>query len=164
MRGAIEKYGAENFKVEQLDVANSIDELNSKEKYYIGLYDTVSPHGYNLTTGGDRYEMTDESREKMKLYWGTHERSNAQLKWANELPKYMRGKPKSVEHRRKIGKAHEIPIAQYNKDGHKIATWSSMKEASDALHIPRGNICKVCKGDRPTAGGYIWRYLDDGGD
>ena len=46
---AIEKYGKEKFKIEQLDNASSIEELNEKEKYYIS---SLSPE-YNVSRGGE---------------------------------------------------------------------------------------------------------------
>lgn len=46
---AIEKYGKQNFIVEQIDVADSFQDLNQKEKYYIS---TMSP-AYNVSSGGD---------------------------------------------------------------------------------------------------------------
>lgn len=49
---AIRYYKPDNFTIEQIDTANTIDELNSKEKYWIAKYDTYH-HGYNETEGGD---------------------------------------------------------------------------------------------------------------
>ena len=51
---AIYKYGKENFIVEQIDTANSIKELNEKEKYWIKFYNSTDrKFGYNLTPGGE---------------------------------------------------------------------------------------------------------------
>lgn len=49
---AIRKYGTENFKVYELDVAMSRKELCDLEVYYIEKYDTFR-NGYNQTIGGD---------------------------------------------------------------------------------------------------------------
>ena len=46
---AIEKYGKQNFIVEQIDVADSLQNLNLKEKYYISIMNPV----YNVSKGGD---------------------------------------------------------------------------------------------------------------
>jgi group I intron endonuclease len=41
-------------------------ELNDLEAYYIKLYDTFNTeHGLNLTTGGDHYKMSDETKLKI---------------------------------------------------------------------------------------------------
>lgn len=51
---AIAKYGAENFVIEEIDKANSLEELNNKEIYWIKYYNSTDKNiGYNLTPGGD---------------------------------------------------------------------------------------------------------------
>lgn len=49
---AIRKYGVENFKLYELAVANSREELCNLEVYYIEKYNTFK-NGYNQTIGGD---------------------------------------------------------------------------------------------------------------
>ena len=39
-----------------------------------------------------------------------------------------------------------------------IAEYDSILEASIQTSIAKQNICKCCKGERNTAGGYIWKY------
>lgn len=36
----------------------------------------------------------------------------------------------------------------------------SIYQAAKATGISKGNICLCCKGGRPTASGYVWRYVD----
>lgn len=65
---AIRKYGIENFKWVILCECNSKEKLNEKEKYYITLYNTIVPFGYNMTYGGEGtvgYKHTDYSKSKM---------------------------------------------------------------------------------------------------
>ncbi len=56
---AIRKYGPENFVVEVIDTADTQDELNQKEQYWIREFDSIR-HGYNETDaiykcGGNTY-------------------------------------------------------------------------------------------------------------
>lgn len=51
---AIKKYGVENFKIETLECCN-VEDLDSKEIYYIAKYNTFGENGYNLTKGGSAY-------------------------------------------------------------------------------------------------------------
>lgn len=51
------------------------------------------------------------------------------------------------------------PVVQYDLKFNKIKVWSCAEEVKNKLNI--GHIASVCKGERKTAGGYIWRYLDD---
>ena len=41
-----------------------------------------------------------------------------------------------------------------------IKVWDSLSEVERQLNIPTGNISKVCKGKRKTAGGFIWRMKE----
>lgn len=73
---AIRKYGQENFICEQIDTANTQEELTNKEQYWIRYYDSVN-EGYNETDaitkcGGNTYlSKTDEEMksisEKIRL-------------------------------------------------------------------------------------------------
>lgn len=65
---AIRKYGIDNFRWEILCECNSKEELNEMEKYYIKLYNTKAPNGYNLTDGGEGmfgFKHTDKAKKKM---------------------------------------------------------------------------------------------------
>lgn len=51
---AIRKYGENNFTTELLDTANSVEESNQKEAFYIKKLNSSNRNiGYNLTKGGD---------------------------------------------------------------------------------------------------------------
>lgn len=49
---SIAKYGINSFKWEIIDKAESFDELNNKERYYIVKYNSLIPNGYNCAEGG----------------------------------------------------------------------------------------------------------------
>ena len=46
-------------------------------------------------------------------------------------------------------------------DGEVIKVWNSIKEATEELHIPQGNISKCCQGKIKRIGIYKWSYLID---
>lgn len=50
-------------------------------------------------------------------------------------------------------------VGQYNLAGDRIATFSSMKEASKQTGVNYTGIVKVCRGQNATAEGYVWKYL-----
>lgn len=62
---AINKYGKENFTIELIYTASSISELNEKEIFYIKLFDSLSPNGYNLSIGGMNRVHSEETRKKI---------------------------------------------------------------------------------------------------
>jgi hypothetical protein len=49
---AISKYGKNNFTKRILKRLKNIQELSQLERYYINKYDSQTPNGYNLSTGG----------------------------------------------------------------------------------------------------------------
>ena len=66
---AICKYGKDAFKIEEIDVAESQEELSKKEQYWIQFYDSVNK-GYNETDalykcGGNTYQSKTE--EELKI-------------------------------------------------------------------------------------------------
>lgn len=79
---AIEKYGRENFTIEEIDRAETREELNTKESRWIKELDSSNKEiGYNIMPGGDSNtthseetkviisrkarEISDETRKKM---------------------------------------------------------------------------------------------------
>lgn len=60
---AIKKYSWASFVPEILETVDTIEEANTREIYYINLYDSTNEHcGYNLALGGDNKEMLSETR------------------------------------------------------------------------------------------------------
>ena len=53
------------------------------------------------------------------------------------------------------------PVAQYDLNGNFIRNWTSIKDAKTKLNI--NNIPAVCKGKAKQSGGYIWKYINEGG-
>jgi hypothetical protein len=63
-----------------------------------------------------------------------------------------------------LGKTNELsptakPVIQLSLTGEVIKVWPSITEAQrNGFKV--ANICKVCKGDRPTHKGFKWKYLN----
>ena len=68
---AILKYGWENMQVEILwekeSNARLVSELNELEIKYIKEFNTKVPNGYNITSGGEGHEITDEHRRHQRI-------------------------------------------------------------------------------------------------
>jgi hypothetical protein len=65
LKSAINKYGIENFSVQILEFNKNQSELDSLEDYCVELYNSLTPNGYNLTSGGkSKFKHSDESRER----------------------------------------------------------------------------------------------------
>ena len=61
----IYKERPETLKEEYIKTCYSEEEMNNDEKYYIKLYDTLWPNGYNLSEGGDGVIPCEETRRKI---------------------------------------------------------------------------------------------------
>lgn len=103
---AIRKYGMKNFNWESICECNTVDELNNMEKYYIKEYDTFSKNGYNMTSGGENYVVSDEARKNMSEAKTGKNHPNYGKSLSKETRKKMsesaKGKVKSKEHREKL--------------------------------------------------------------
>jgi len=68
IQNSISKYGIENFKKEIIDEANSLDELNEKESYWISFYKSYNPSiGYNRSLGGEgNWDLSYMTPDEMK--------------------------------------------------------------------------------------------------
>jgi group I intron endonuclease len=87
----IKKYGKENFEVKVIARCNSIEEMNHREQYYIKLFNTLAPNGYNLDSGGKNKIMHQSTKDKLsKAHLGkkckpfTQEHKNAISKTLKE--------------------------------------------------------------------------------
>ena len=77
---AFKKYGVENFSFEILEEC-SVEELGSKEKFYIKKYDTYY-NGYNMTSGGEdnvgdahpRHKLNSKDVENIRTRYNNLER------------------------------------------------------------------------------------------
>jgi group I intron endonuclease len=64
---AIKKYGKDQFYIDQIDSGSSYVELGIKEVYWIAKLNTLSPNGYNLTTGSKLCKISEETKKKIGL-------------------------------------------------------------------------------------------------
>lgn len=182
---ALKKYGIENFHFEVIDEsASDIDELNDLEEFYISFYNTFKGRGYNMTSGGEGFTISEETKKKMSDSRRGVIKSNSHKKKISESHK---GKTFSTESKQKMSesgkvkifsKSHKQNISNAHKGksgmlghaskkvvqidkitGKEIACWFSTNEVSKILNIQQSNISKCCNGKYKSAGGYIWRYL-----
>lgn len=88
---AIKIYGEDSFGVEMIDIANSKEELNTKEQYYIAINNAVvSREFYNICKGGEAgpggdkfrgHKHSKETREKMSLNRRGSKNANYGNRW-----------------------------------------------------------------------------------
>ena len=165
---ALKKYGLDAFDIEQIDSADSVDELNQKEIYWIEFYNCVVPNGYNMCEGGGNtkgFHHKEESKRKMAEIKSTSY-------WGENNPFF--GKTHSEEARQKMsakrkGMAHLTPEAiqkvrasHYKAKVRNIDTgevFDSVKEAALKYGLKDTHITRVCKGHRKRTGGFRWEHI-----
>lgn len=121
---AMNKYGVENFTVEEIDIAYSLDELNQKEYNWIIKENCLIPNGYNMKDGGFGAKMTDEVKQKISL--------------ANK------NKPKPPEHSERMSRLHKGKII--TKEHREAISRLNKGKKLSSEHI---NIIKESKKNKP---------------
>ena len=174
---AIQKYGWENITHEILARGLTSEEAKQMEIDLIVKYRSNNrSYGYNITIGGDGvhgYKHSDERKAKIRnKFEKGHLPWNTGKQWSDEAkrkmseshkgkPSPMKGKRLSEERRKFNSLIRKIPVSQFDKSGNLIKHWDSGKDAAVELSISHGNINECCRGNRKTAGGYVWRYRKD---
>ena len=136
---AIKKYGKENFSWEIIHDGILPNLLDSLEIETIEKYNTMSPNGYNLTTGGEGAIPSPETRRKISE--------------ANKGKKgYWKDKKRSVETKAKMA------VSRLHPDRKKAYAYYAALPASLSLKEKRGRMrLEFPNVDRHT----IWRWLKE---
>ena len=116
----IYKKRPETLKEEYIKTCYSEEEMCSDEQHYIEVFDTLWPHGYNLTKGGDGVLPCEETKRKLSKahkglqagekhpMFGKHHSEEAKKKMSlarkGKTPP-NKGKHLSEEQKRKIGES-----------------------------------------------------------
>jgi group I intron endonuclease len=108
---AIRKYGWDNFTLETLAEKLSLDEANKLEQLYIERHNTLTPNGYNLTTGGSNYLRAEETKQLMSVASKGKPKSEKHKQSMSDTrkgrPALNKGKPISEQMRQKRSKARK---------------------------------------------------------
>ena len=167
---AIKTYGKESFKWEQVDTASTTDELAKKEKEYILKYNSKED-GYNLDSGGGFkktvYQYDIIYGNLLNKYSNLTDASktinvNKQdlSKICLSVGKVCKGFYWSYDNKEPFEANVDVrkkKVSKYSLDGVFIDSYNSIAEASKNTGINKSCIAKVCRGERKTSGGFIWK-------
>jgi group I intron endonuclease len=142
---AIRKYGAEAFKVEIVDHADTTLDLVDKERFHILLHQSFKPEiGYNQTMGGEGvlgFRHTLETRSKTSKTLKGHEVS---VETRRRMSVADKGREISLKARKKISLALKgRPLSIKNREGIRAA-WTPERRAAQAERgriLGKGNRC-----------------------
>jgi group I intron endonuclease len=129
---AFRKYGLENFNKEILEVCESIEELNEREKYWISFYDSTNRSiGYNISLGGNGGDTLSKHPNKEEIGKRIGE-SNKKL-WEDEAYKTnmseIRKNQITEETREKLSKLSNGENNGMHRKSHKVEAKDKMSEA-----------------------------------
>ena len=157
---AIKKYGKHNFKREIIEFANSVEELNELERYYITLANAVkSEDFYNIANGG---YVNPHNGEENGMF-GKHHTLEAKNKMS-KTKKEIYANPNHYIHSKEYSmKMSEITKGKKNGMSGKRHTEESKNKMSvnsrgKTLGEKNGNY--GCKGDKAKNGKQIKQWQD----
>ncbi len=135
---AIQKYGKENFRIEQIDLASNLVELNKKETTWIQNLNSMSPNGYNMRPGGEAHEITSELRQKI---------SDAK----KGTPPWNKGR------RSRVPSKNRKEILAESLDGLVKITFPSLTSLKN-FGFNRSAVFETLNGNYSQYLGFTWRY------
>ena len=186
---SIKKYGKSNFSNKIIDWAESKEELDQKEIWWIDFLDAVeSSDWYNIAEGGSggmslpgdknpmygvhRRHTEEEKIHQSQIMMGhkVSEETKDKLRQAmnRNKEKYEQngennpfyGKSHSEEQKKKWRKEKGTPVVQLDLNGNFVAKFDSMSEP-ESMGFFHTYISNCCKGKQKQHKGYNWVYLKD---
>ena len=109
----------------------------SKDKLSKSLKGRVSPRKGVVVSEESRRKMSEAAKRRVSSFKGKHhtDESIKKLKEINQVYTYY----------------------QYDETGKLFNTYNSLSDASESTKINRSNIYRASKGERLSAGGYVWK-------
>ncbi len=165
---AMNKYGIEHFKIEEIEQCSDIE---NREKYWIEYYDSYN-NGYNATLGGDGKTLInyDLVVERFKKGYTIKEISNELHHDIGQLSKILKEKGITQEEIYQQSKVQRKALNMLNKNTLElIKNFNSVAEAAqycidnnlskDTISGISAHISQCCNGIRKTAYNYKWKYI-----
>jgi len=167
---AIATYGSEAFVWEQIDSAETINELALKEKKYILEYNSQA-QGYNQDAGGGFKKIVYQYSVSDGLLVGQHDSlesagnavgafKSSISKAALEVNKTCNGYYWSYSSTfpNHLTDLRKKKIQQFTLESEFVNEFNSVSEASKLTGCNKSGIAKVSRKERKSCGGYYWRY------
>lgn len=157
LKMAIQEYGKRAFTIEQIDSAESREELNQKEIAWIIKEGSITPNGYNAEKGGYYIEYSKESKQKMSDH-------HADVKGENN-PMY--GTVHSEETRKLISERLAGKYTGKNSFNHRAVInldtgeqFNTATEAAKAYGVTVSTLTKTCRGVQKRTANCRWAFYD----
>lgn len=154
---AMRKYGIEHFYIKLLEETDNPEE---REKFWIEKLGSFK-EGYNATMGGDGKKYLDYDlilrtfREVGKI------KKTADLLGYDEhtVGRIVNQAHEVVKTPADVGKEQGKPVAQYSENGELLAVFENLSAAGRSIGKPRAHISQCANGQRKTAYGFVWKFI-----
>ncbi|MGJ8760841.1 MAG: GIY-YIG nuclease family protein [Polaribacter sp.] len=173
-QNAIATLGADAFKWEASSTLLDNDKLAEKEKELISKYKSEGNKLHNIDSGGGirktvyKYKIDDGSLvDKFDYLYqaaatvnSTKQHvSKACLSSTNKFKGFLWSYSYQVPFKEgtDLRKKRVEQLAYHS--GRSIAVFKSVAEASRTTGVNKTSIGKVCRGERKSGGGFLWRYI-----
>lgn len=169
---AMNKYGIENFIIEELEQVKDEELLSKQEIYWIKELETYGSKGYNATKGGDGKILYDynEIIELYNLGYNCSEVGNLVGCDRTTISKILKSKGIKIREVTNKGKVHNIKlIDQFDKAGNFIQTFVGSLEAAEwcvenglskSVHSASNHIIDCCNNKSKSSMNYKWIYKE----
>lgn len=98
---SIAKHGKNNFHIEEIDRADTLEDLNKKEAYWIDFYKSTDPEfGYNLSSGGDNRQCHEDTKDKISKANSGKKRTEESKEKMRQAQLGKKQSPETIEKRR----------------------------------------------------------------
>jgi group I intron endonuclease len=145
---AIKKYGKDNFKYEVIDLCETFVQLNHKEVFWISFYNSLSPSGYNLNTGGNNPILSEEARLRC-----SHPHTEETKQLLSKLASIQMSKPENREYISKIHKGKKHSTETIHKRSNALSGLITVKNSSGMVGVQITD--KYCIGIGKSNGKHI---------
>lgn len=162
---AMNKYGIENFKIEEIEYIENDSDLSDREVYWIGELGTYGSHGYNASKGGDGKILYDynEIIQLARLGYTASQISEKVSCSKDTIYKVLKANGVKLRH------GSSKLIAQYDLAGNFIQVFFGSGDAQQWLidngltsnKNAKAHIKRCCTGKELQCYNYVWKYLPD---
>lgn len=167
---SIEKHGKHMFKKEIIESCASKEELNEREKYWIGEL-SATTYGYNITEGGtggrtkfNKIHQFEKTGILIKEWSSAAEIQKLLGFDSSAILKACKGKLLTVkgfiwsynDKCKPFVDTRSVEILQYNKNGELIKIWPSIVKVKEEFEISDRHIQLTLDKPNKTAKSFIW--------
>ena len=165
---AIIKYGWDSFEHIILETGLSKDQVDEREVYWGQYYNSLAPNGYNVELGNNGHHIEADCHrltrsEASQKLWESQElreliSQKSKQMWKEATEECKQKMLNNLDRTGKGAKARQKKILCIETN----IIYESLREAERQTGISHSGISMVCNKKMQTAGGYHWKFVEEG--